>query len=129
MIGATAWGRQPRYLIRDRSYGGNFVTRARRIGIETVLTPIQARQANANAERLIGTLRRECLDYVIVVNERHLSHVLAAFVRHYNESRPNRSLALEPPRASPPPPTSPDARAVRSRSVLNGLVHEYELAA
>ena len=78
MIEATAWGQQPGFLIRDRdrSYGGDFIARARRIGIETILTPVRAPNANAIAERVIGTLRRECLDHVIAVNERHLRRVL-----------------------------------------------------
>ena len=74
MIEATVWGEQPGFLIRDRdrSYGGDFIARARRVGIETILTPVRAPNANAIAERVIGTLRRECLDHVIAVNERHL---------------------------------------------------------
>ena len=73
LIAATPWGQAPRYLLRDRDAvdGRGFVERARRLGISTLLTPIRAPRANAVAERLVGTLRRECLD-VIVVNERHL---------------------------------------------------------
>jgi transposase InsO family protein len=64
LINATPWGRTPRYLIRDRDavFGRDFVPRARRLGIEALLTPVQAPRANAVAERLVGTLRRECLD-------------------------------------------------------------------
>ena len=103
LINATPWGTGPRYLIRDRdrSYGGDFVPRARRMGIKTVLTPIATPQANGIAERLIGTLRRECLDHVIVVNERHLRHVLREFVRHYNEARPHQALELQVPHEQP----------------------------
>ena len=70
MIEATARGQQPGFLIRDRdrSDGGDFIARARRIGIETILTPLRAPNANAIAERVIGTLRRECRDHVIAVN-------------------------------------------------------------
>ena len=124
---ATPWRTRPRFLIRDRdrSYGGDFVARARQIGINTVLTPIATPQANAIAERLVGTLRRECLDHVIVVNERHLRHVLREFVLHYNEARPHQTLELRVPdersRASP----VASGRVV-SRSVLGGLTHEYE---
>ncbi len=116
-----------RFLIRDRdrSYGGDFVARARRIGVKTVLTPIATPQANAIAERVVGTLRRECLDHVIVVNERHLRHVLREFVRHYNEARPHQALELQVPdeqsRASP----AATGRIV-SWPVLDGLTHEYE---
>jgi transposase InsO family protein len=64
LIAATPWGRVPRYLIRDRDavYGREFVPRARSVGIQTLLTPVRAPRANAIAERLVGTLRRECLD-------------------------------------------------------------------
>ena len=86
-------------------------------------------QANALAERVIGTIRRECLDHLIVLNERHLRRVLREFVGYYNTARPHRSLALEPPtgpRDLPPP-------SVRSRvvaePVLGGLHHVYDWAA
>jgi transposase InsO family protein len=128
IIESTPWGSGPRFLIRDRdrSYGGDFVARARRIGIETVLTPIAFPQANAIAERLVGTLRRECLDHVIAVNERHLQHLLREFVRHYNRARPHQTLELETPVEMPR--AGPAARGCRvvSRSVLGGLTHEYE---
>ena len=127
LIEATPWGRQPRYLVRDRDtiYGGEFVPRARRLGIETLLTPIRAPRANAVAERAIGTLRRECLDRLIVVNERHLRAILAEFVRYYNAERPHRTLGLE----TPIPATRPSAGPIRSRTVLGGLHHSYERAA
>ena len=66
------WGRQPRFLIRDRDrfYGGSFNSGAARLGIEAILTPIWAPMANAVAEGVIGTLRRECLDHMIIINER-----------------------------------------------------------
>ncbi len=127
LINATPWGAGPRFLIRDRdrSYGGDFVARARRIGIKTVLTPIATPQANAIAERVVGTLRRECLDHVIVVNERHLRRVLREFVQHYNEARPHQALELQVPdeqsRASPAA-----AGRIVSWPVLGGLTHEYE---
>ena len=72
LLEATPWGQQPRYLIRDRdrSYGGAFIYKARAIGIKTVLTAVRAPKANAIAERVVGTLRRECLDHLIIVNER-----------------------------------------------------------
>src|SRR5262245_44740772 len=97
LIEATPWGRQPRYLVRDRdaAYGRDFVPRARRMGIETVLTPIRAPRANAVAERLVGTLRRECLDPLVIVNEAHLRAVLTEFLRYYNTERPHRTLALQ----------------------------------
>ena len=119
MIEATAWGEQPGFLIRDRdrSYGGDFIARARRIGI-----------ANAIAERVIGTLRRECLDHVIAVNERHLRRVLGEYVQHHNAMRPHRSLALDSPEGRKPMQRMPSQR-VDSKPVLGGLHHEYRWAA
>jgi putative transposase len=90
-----------------------------------VLTPIATPQANAVAERLVGTLRRECLDHVIIVNERHLRYVLHEFVRHYNEARPHRTLELEAPAGASTARASPDGRIVRL-PVLGGLTHEYK---
>jgi transposase InsO family protein len=79
VVEATPWGARPRYLIRDhdRSYGTDFVQRAARIGITTIVTPVHAPNANAVAERVTGTLRRECLDHLIVLGERHLLQVLS----------------------------------------------------
>ena len=123
---ATPWGRQPRYLRRDRdaAYGGDFVRRTRRLGIHTLLSPVRAPRANAVAERVIRTLRNECLDHLIIVNEQHLRMVLAEFVEYYNRERPHRSLLLETPR----PAARLTTGSVHSRPVLGGLHHVYERA-
>jgi transposase InsO family protein len=127
---ATPWGIQPRYLIRDRdrSYGNEFIVRAARLGVATILTPVRAPNANAVGERVIGTLRRDCLDHMIIVNERHLRYVLRKYVEHYNAKRPHRSLALDSPHGRPPQQITEAARLV-SRPVLGGLHYEYEWAA
>jgi putative transposase len=127
VIEATPWGSKPRHLLRDRDavYGRDFRQRARRIGIDAIATPVRSPRANAVAERVIGTLRRECLDHMIVLNERHLVSVLAEFVRHYNRDRPHRTLGLQTPEARLRPVTGP----IRARPVLNGLHHVYERAA
>jgi transposase InsO family protein len=80
---------------------------------------------NAIVERVIGTLRRECLDHVIVLDEQHLRSVLAEFVAYYNQDRPHRALGLQAPEPKLRPMTGP----IRSRPVLNGLHHVYERAA
>jgi putative transposase len=80
------------------------------------------------AERVIGTLRRECLDHLIVLNERHLLQVLREYVEHYNSKRPHRALALDSPDGRPRPPI-PESGRVVNRPVLGGLHHEYEWAA
>jgi transposase InsO family protein len=81
--------------------------------------------ANAIAERLVGTLRHECLDHVIVVNERHLRAIVSEFVRYYNADWPHRALDLESPEPTPRSRVGP----IRVRPVLGGLHHAYERAA
>jgi transposase InsO family protein len=126
-LNATPWGRQPRYLIHDRdaTYGGEFGPRLGRLGVTDIRTPIRAPNANAIAERLVGTVRRECLDHVIIVNERHLEAVLHEFVDYYNGHRPHRSLGFEAPR---PAVVARRGRVV-SRPILVGLHHVYARAA
>jgi putative transposase len=127
LVQATPWGRAPQFLIRDRDrvYGSDFPARAARLGIRTVLTPVRAPRANAVAERLVGTLRRECFDHLIVVNERHLRAVLAEFARYYNAARPHRALDLE----TPQPACRPQQGPIRASPVLGGLHHVYERTA
>ena len=127
LIEATPWGSKPRHLLRDRDavYGRDFRQRARRVGIDAIATPVASPRANAVIERCIGTLRRACLDHLVVLDEQHLRSVLAEFVQYYNRERPHRTLCLETPvqvlRAIEGP--------VRSRPVLGGLHHVYERVA
>ncbi len=123
----TPWGNKPRHLLRDRDavYGRDFRQRAQRIGIDSIVTPIHAPKANAIIERVIGTLRRECLDHLIIVDEQHLRSVLTEYVAYYNRERPHRTPGLQRPKPRPRPITGP----IRPRSVLNGLHHVYERAA
>ena len=127
LIEATPWGNKPRHLLHDRDavYGRDFRRRAQRIGIDGIATPMHAPKANAIIERVIGTLRRECLDHLIVVDEQHLRSVLAEYVGYYNRDRPHRTLGLQTPEPRPRPTTDP----IRPRPVLNGLHHVYERAA
>jgi putative transposase len=94
-------------------------------GGQVLRTPIRAPKANAYAERWIQTVRVECLDWTLVLGRRHLLRLLRAYVRHYNEQRPHRGLALAVPEAweRDSPRSSP--REVRRRDVLGGLIHEY----
>jgi putative transposase len=130
-IQATPWGRQPKYLIRDRdsSYGGGFNGRAAKVGVHTILTPVQAPKANAIAERVVGTLRRECLDHMIIINEGHARRVLREYVAHYNTARPHRALRLETPTGPPARASPPAAGQITARPVLGALHHEYEWVA
>ena len=86
---------------------------------------MRAPRANAVAERVIGTLRRECLDRVVPVDERHLRTILVEYVRYCNTERPHRTLRLETPRPAARSPTG----AVLARPVLGGLHHAYARAA
>lgn len=127
-INATSWGKQPTHLIRDRDavYGKDFGAKLKGIGVTDIRTPVRAPNANAVAERFVRTLREECLDHVIVVNERHLLEVVGEFTAYYNSHRPHRSLGLETPL-----PTEVGNRdgPVVSRPVLGGLHHVYARAA
>jgi transposase InsO family protein len=127
MIEATPWGSKPRHLLRDRDavYGRDFRQRAGRLGIDAIATPIHAPKANAIVERVIGTLRRECLDHFVILDERHLSSVLRDFVAYYNRERPHRTLGLQMPEPRPRPVTG----TIGSWPVLNGLHHVYERVA
>jgi transposase InsO family protein len=133
LIEAAAWGRQPRYVARDRDavYGRDFIVKARRLGIDAILTPFRAPRADAIAERVIRTLRQECFDHVLILNERHLERVLQEYVRYYNADRPHRSLALTSPLPgvrAPAAASAPVGRVV-ARPVLGGLHHVYARAA
>ena len=122
-----------RFLIHDRDskFTAGFDEVFRSEGIRSIRTPVRAPRANAFIERWIATVRRECLDRLLIVNRRHLEHVLPVYIRHYNEHRPHRSLHQCPPAREPPPASEtvvvPDR--VRRRDVLGGLIHEYKIAA
>lgn len=102
-------------------------------GIRVIKSPVRAPKARAHAERWVGTVRRECLDRILILGRRHLASVLR---EHYNEHRPHRALEQLPPRSQPPP--DDDGRAstelidlgsLRRRDRLGGLIHECQLAA
>ncbi len=98
-----------------------------------IRTPIRAPNANAYAERWVGSVRRECLDRLLIFGRRQLDHVLRVYVCHFNEQRPHRGLELRPPDSrsglDPPPAAAARTPQVRRRDLLGGLLHEYELAA
>src|SRR6266850_3873102 len=116
-----------RFLIRDRDqkFTDRFDDVFSSEGIEVVRTPFRAPQANGVAERFVRTVRSECFDWLLILNEQHLERVLQAFIDHYNGDRPHRALSLTPPEARRPtatPSASGDARIVR-RDRLGGVVH------
>ncbi|MDQ3765670.1 MAG: integrase core domain-containing protein [Actinomycetota bacterium] len=116
-----------RFLIRDRDskFTGVFDAIFASEGIPILRTPVRAPRANAIAERWIGTLRRELLDRVLIVNRHHLETVLAKYVAHFNAHRPHRALHQAAPlKPLPHVASSPDLR-LRRRDRLGGLIHEY----
>ncbi len=115
-----------RFLIRDRDskYTGTFDEVFGSAGIRIVKTPVRAPQANAIAERFVRTVRAECLDWLLIVNRRHLDRVLRVYTEHYNVQRPHRALKLRPPQPREPPPM-PTTGEIERRNRLGGLIHEY----
>jgi putative transposase len=123
-----------RFLIRDRDskFTRDFDAVFASEGIEIIKTPVRAPKANAAAERFVRTARVACLDWLLIMNRRHLERVLCVFAQHYNTHRPHRSLNLAPPELSEqkahavrPSPTA----TVERRDRLGGLIHEYDIAA
>ena len=93
-----------------------------------IKTPVRSPRANSYAERFVGTLRRECLDHVLILGERHLRGVLAEYVRHYNGHRPHQGLQQEPPQRQSSQ-TADITAPVERKQVLGGLISEYRRAA
>jgi putative transposase len=119
-----------RFMIRDRDskYSGHFDVVFRSEGIRIVKTPVRAPKANAIAERFVKAVRAECLDWLLILNRRHLERVLRIYVDHYNRHRPHRALKLQPPQPGTPEPQPPVGEICR-RELLGGLIHEYYRAA
>jgi hypothetical protein len=123
-----------KFLIRDRAdqFTGSFDAVFTAEGIRILRSPPQAPRANAICERMIGTLRRELLDRLLIVDEHHLRRVLTEYLRHYNAARPHRALGqLTPAQADtqPPEPIDLAEHRIRRKQVLGGLTHEYYVAA
>jgi putative transposase len=126
MTEAFPWDTAPRYLLRDRdkSYGPTFRHRARAMGITEVVTAPRSPWQNPYAERLIGSIRRECLDHVIIFSERHLRRVLSSYFQYHHDSRTHLSLGKECPR--PRPIQFPSAGKIIAFPEVGGLHHRYE---
>jgi transposase InsO family protein len=120
---AFPWNEAPQYLIRDRDriYGTVVTRRLRAMGIrDKPIAPASPWQ-NGIAERLIGSIRRECVDHFIVLGEAHLRRILRAYARYYNEIRTHRSLDKDAPVSRPVQRTG----IIRSCLILGGLHHQY----
>jgi putative transposase len=123
---AFPWDTTPRFLLRDRdaSYGQTFRDRVRAMAIEEVVTAPRSPWQNAYVERIIGSIRRECLDHVIVFDKRHLHGVLSAYFEYHHPSRTHLSLAKDC--LEPRPIQPPSAGTIVAFPQVGGLHHRYE---
>ena len=120
---AFPWNEAPRYLIRDRDriYGAVVTRRLRAMGIRDKPTAPASPWQNGFAERLIGSIRRECVDHCFVLGEAHLRRILRSYARYYNDIRTHRSLGKDAPVSRPVQRTG----SINSRPILGGLHHHY----
>jgi transposase InsO family protein len=120
---AFPWNEAPRYMIRDRDriYGAVVTRRLRAMGIRDKPTAPASPWQNGFAERLIGSIRRECVDHMIVLGEAHLRCILKSYAHYYNSVRTHRSLHKDAPISRP----THRAGMIRSHPVLGGLHHHY----
>jgi transposase InsO family protein len=120
---ACGWEQAPRYLIRDRdgAYGEVFIRRLRSMGIRDRPTSPRSPWQNGYAERLIGSISRECVDDIIILGERHLRHVLLSYMQYYNEVRTHLSLNKD----APAPRSVQRVGHILYRPILGGLHHQY----
>ena len=132
---ATPWGKAPKYLIHDRDskYGHRFSKVATSSGIKELKTPFRAPKADvpkvrAYSERFIGTLRRECLDHMLVLHRNHLHRLVARFVDYYNRARPHQGIQQRIPDRFDQDLHPPSGKVV-SMPVLGGLHHSYTCVA
>jgi putative transposase len=129
---ATAFGMGPKYLIRDHDskFGVIFDRVAKTSGIELLKTPYHAPRANALCERFLGSVRRECIDHLLILHERQLQRVLNAYVRYFNRTRPHQGIKQQIPEPPTKPlPPDPTGGKILSFPVLGGLHHDYRRSA
>jgi putative transposase len=126
VIEAFPWNEAPRYLLRDRDsvYGASFRQRVRNMGIEEVVIAPRSPWQNPYVERLIGSIRRECLDHVIVLHERHLRRLLAGYFQYYHHWLTHRALDMDCP--VPRLVQPPELGLAREVPEVGGLHHHYE---
>ena len=129
---ATPFGERPRFLIRDNDgkYGPHFDRLATASGIRVLRTPVRAPRANAVCERFLGSVRRECLDHVLILGEAHLRGALRAYVAYFNHARPHQGIGQTiPARRLPAERHGGGTGGVVAFPVLGGLHHDYRRVA
>ncbi|MGP0109133.1 MAG: integrase core domain-containing protein [Acidimicrobiales bacterium] len=130
----TQSARPVKFLVRDRDtkFTSSFDEIFRSEGIRTIRTPIRAPRANAFAERFVGTVRRECMDGMLIFGRRHLGAVVHEYIEHYNGHRPHRSLDQQPPQPKDVAPAelkNVHPSRIQRTNRLGGVIHEYRLVA
>ncbi|HEY7127864.1 MAG TPA: integrase core domain-containing protein [Ktedonobacterales bacterium] len=117
-------GRVMRFLLHDRDakFPISFDTVFTSEGMEVILMPSRAPNANAFAERWVRSVREECLDHLLIINERRLEHVLAEYSRYHNRARPHQGIEQKIPES---PNHQPGEGPVQRRDVLGGLIYDY----
>jgi putative transposase len=130
-VDLDAAGRRLQFLIRDRDtkFTAAFDTVFTATDVRIIRTPVQAPRANAIAERFVGTIRRELLDRILIINQRHATAVLREYERHHNNHRPHRTLGQAAPLRPLPRHMRTEIHNVRRRDRLGGLIHEYQQVA
>jgi putative transposase len=125
IIQAFPWDTAPKYLLRDRDgkYGEEFIRRVESMGMKEVLISAQAPWQSPFVERIIGSIRRECLGHVIIFNEKHLRRMLTLYFRYYHESRTHLGLEKDCPKPQPIEPI--DLGPVNSEPMVGGLHQRY----
>jgi transposase InsO family protein len=128
---ATAWGKGPRFLIRDNDdkFGSLFDAVAEGTAIAVLHTPVRAPNANAVCERFLGSVRRECLDHVIILGEEHLRLILGRYCEYFSGVRPHQGIGQRVPSQPVDGGRRVESGSVREIPILGGLHHEYRLAA
>ena len=128
---ATPFGEGPRFLIRDNDdeFGRQFDHVAEGPGIEIVKTPVKAPRANAVGQRFLGSVRRECLDHMLIMSEKHLRRLVSAHVAYFDDARPHQGIEQRLPRRTESVATASEIGKVIALPVLGGLHHDYRRAA
>ena len=127
---ATPWGQDPKYLLldRDSKYASHFSAVATGSGIQEIRTPYRAPRANGVCERYMGSLRRECLDHTLIINNRQLTRVVREYTNYFNQDRPHQGISQRVPNFYDRPISNPTG-IILSRAILGGLHHSYSRAA
>ncbi|GAB5491722.1 MAG: integrase core domain-containing protein [Phototrophicaceae bacterium] len=127
VLAAGNWDDEPKYLVtdNDNKFGQAFEKAVTHRGIELLKTPFEAPKANATCERFLGSLRRECLDHLIILNEQQLRRVIRGYVTYFNKHRPHQGIEQYRPNGTAPPKVSEALVEFDVKPILGGLHHTY----